>query len=333
MPVATSDRGWVQEAAGLQRPQYLFAPTHDPHTDPPPAAAEVPYWKWDAYQPSDLQACTASAIAAAVELVQNRPPPGRFQPSIGFIYYVARYLRLNETRDSGASIYDGLRGSFYFGFCAESDWPIQKVRATTRPPAAIQTAAEAYGIAEFRHLDRSVYGRPAEFLLYCKEAIREGHAIIFGALVDDAFLDGRFANHGLDIRLPAGLPTHKHCLLAVRYEDSASSGDGGFFWVRDSLGPQRGAGGYLRLPYAYVTRGSLSRGDFLSNDFWIVTRASTSGALDAQLAANRTAHWQKAAALAGRMASAYDQQVAALRGEAAVEPRGRRPDRFPPPLS
>jgi C1A family cysteine protease len=328
MPAWDTDKGWLQDLGGVQRPPYVFTPVIDPGKDPPPGSAEVPFWKWEVYEPSELEACTASGVAAAVELVQRTPAqPDRFRPSRAFIYYVARYLLMDEKNNTGSSIYYALRGAFYFGFCREQDWDILKdeVKSDTPPPAGIQDRATRYGIREFRHIDRSVYTPPHEFLLVCKEAIREGHAIIFGALVDEDFLHGEFDN-GLDIRLPRPdvMPEQRHCLVAVKYENV---GDSGFFWVRDSLGRHRGDEGYLRMPYEYFTRGSLEQRGFLANDFWIVTSASTSGELHVDFQRERERHWRQAADLSGQLVNTY------WRVKKQQSPRYAQARGFPPRLN
>jgi hypothetical protein len=326
MPQRNTDRGWLADLAGVQRPPYAFIPVLDPGTDPPPGQAEVPFWKWTTYEPAPLEACTASAVAGAIELAQRRPSNLRFKPSRAFIYYVARYLLMDEKRDAGASIYQALRGGFAFGFCNEEDWDIlNNVQADTPPPGGAQRTAEHNAIIEFRHIDRNDYPRAEHFLLVCKEAIREGHAILFGALVDEDFLRGEF-DQGLDIRAPTGerLPEHRHCLLAVKYENV---GDNGYFWVRDSLGKDRGDEGYLRMPYEYVTRGSVLQGNLLTDDFWIVTNVSTSGRLDPDFERKRERYWADAEALSNKLLGAYER----IRHPDEVR-RREQTRRFPPTL-
>jgi C1A family cysteine protease len=319
MQTSRFDEGWVRESAGLHRPRYAYQLKQEQV----PSKAEVPNWKFRGYEPSDLQACTASAIAAAVELLQDAPAPARFRPSTAFIYFVARYLRMDEMHDRGASIYDGLRGAVYFGFCSEADWPIGDVRANSRPSRAVQERARHYGIEEFFHISRAS-DQPDDVVNRCRAAINSKHAVLFGALVDDAFLNDDFRDH-MDVRVPsADAPLHHHhCLLAVKYDDH----EGGHFWVRDSLGPHRGDSGYLRMPYQYL-REKTGTGEFLTDDFWAVTRASTSGALSESLEDKRNRHWDSARALAHPLANTYR----SYRGLTSLPATQNLPE-FPPDLS
>ncbi|MBV9168800.1 MAG: hypothetical protein JOZ81_01790 [Chloroflexi bacterium] len=316
-----SDKGWAREAKGVRRQAPAYRPDPAQLNGLPPQA-EVKNWKWPGYVPSNLEGCTASAIAAAVELLQDAPPEKRFRPSTGFIYFVARYLRMDEMHDTGASIHDGLRGAQIFGFCSESDWPIDKIDATTRPPGPVQQQAERYGIEEFRHLQRRP-DQPDEIVQLCKSAINSGHAVLFGAVVDDAFLDGFQDSMDIPLPPPDAQLHHHHCLLAVKYDDA----DGGYFWVRDSLGPHRGDEGYLRMPYRYLTAQTKEHG-FLTSDFWIVNRASTSGAPSAALVNERNRYWERAKSLSNDLHEAYlkFRQVPA---SSVAAPRSQ----FPPNLS
>lgn len=295
MPVFTSDQGFVRGAAGLLRDKYKYIPS----AGSPPDYAEVPFWKWPVPEPSDLQACTASAIAAAIELYQKTQAVNRIRPSVPFIYYIARYLQLQESDDLGASIYNGLKACFYFGFCQDSDWQLTpNLSATDKPPADAERNAKNYGVITFKHITRA---DPTEdFVTTCRKAISDGYPLIFGVRVDDRFLAGLFApNFVIQTPLTAATddPTlHNHCLLAVAYETTA---DGIFFWVRDSLGAARGDDGYLRI-----------RADYLATtrECWLIDGAATLTVPDATIVQyfyERIQHWTLASNFSKQMSDAY----------------------------
>jgi hypothetical protein len=315
------DVGWIPDATGVKKPRHRYdAPGADRAA---PAHAHVPAWRWTVYDPADLQACAASAIGAAIQLSQHdRPAAERVRPSIPFIYFAARYLQLQETTDSGTSIYHALRACFSFGFCSDAEWPLDSIRdASERPSPEAEVSARDNGLVEFRHIAPDL--RSLQACIYSDQ-----RPFIFGAFVDDDFLDGRFDNEA-DVRIPRGTALdnpHRHCLLAVGYEDVKDhASGGGYFWVRDSLGPGRGSGGYLRLPYRYlVPPPGQPR---LANDFWVITGASVGA--DAQrdaLRQKRAAYWSEAPAFAGLVDDTYQRVT-------NRKPEGGAPLQFPPLLS
>jgi hypothetical protein len=214
------------------------------------------------YLPRAMNGCVASEVAGALQIALKRD---RQQPvSVPFIFYNARRLQFQESLDAGVSIYSALKACFYYGFCDQSVWPnSQVVEATDEPSQAAFAAALQTGVLNFYFLDKARWG--TEFLRLCKLAISLNLPIVFGARVDDTFLDPDeylgTANATVPTpEHPRELP-HRHCLLAVGYDDNI-----GEFTVRDSVSPSRGIenSGYLRIKYDYVVDRELT------SDFWVV---------------------------------------------------------------
>jgi hypothetical protein len=238
----------------------------------PHAAYAIGNWHWEVPWPSDVPACGASSISGAIEISLRRPTRP-FNASVPFIYYYGRYLNGAEQLFEGISIYNGLKACYYAGICPNDAWPLStSLREDNTPPLGLSTRARTDygGVSRFRHLDRQAYG--PLFLKVCKQAITQGYAIIFVASVDDAFRTrSPYLPNDELVWVPRVAPPNDHSLLAVGYEDTGPEDRDGFFRVRDSFGPNRGLGGYLRLPYEYVIREGLTR------SFWLIEEVITRG--------------------------------------------------------
>jgi hypothetical protein len=245
MAVQISDLGHRPDRGSAQRAEYAF------DCDKYPDA--VPLGKFAVYEPNpQFHACAASAIAAAIELCPQPHGWQRFTPSVGFIYYIGRFLQGRERENSGASIYATLRACMAIGFCPEPAWSTRDRAFDESPLPATYDEADVNGVLEFRHLERKL-----DKLKCC---LKKGFPFIFGLLVDQDFLTPADPTFAQPIQAPATSIVDRHCLLAVA-DDEANQA----FVVRDSLGRNRGDEGYIRLAYDYVTNG------VFASDFWVVT--------------------------------------------------------------
>jgi hypothetical protein len=218
---------------------------------------------------SRLNACVASAVAAAIKLnLESRRPGIECEPSVPFIYYYGRYLQLQERENVGLSIFNALKACFFVGFCEDADWRLTtELKASDQPSLDAIVAAHHRGVAKFEHIDKLAWHD--HFLEAVKQAIIERHAVIFWIAVEDDFVSRKLESdeviHPPSPYDPSRL-TSRHCLLAEAYDDKR-----GCIWARDSVWPARGRDGYLPVSYDYIT------GEQFSNDFWVITQVVVDG--------------------------------------------------------
>jgi C1A family cysteine protease len=232
--------------------------------------------EWQVYEPDkNFHACAASAVASAIWACADRNGVGQFQPSVRFIYYIGRYLQNRETINEGVSIYSCLRACHAMGFCDEDAWKTLGKDVNEQPTLEAYNAAKQNGITTFEYCYRepdvdfaaapeTAPDAPAQRNLdVLKAELIGGSPVIFGMLVDQAYLNGT-TTRGVVQPPQRDRVVDRHCTLLVGYEDDASGNGDGYFIVRDSLGRARGENGYVKLAYAYLADTSLT------NDFWVV---------------------------------------------------------------
>jgi C1A family cysteine protease len=202
------------------------------------------------YDQGQLGSCTANAIAAAVEYIDNP----RFMPSRLFIYYNERVIEGTIDSDSGAQIRDGIKSVATIGVCPEKDWPYVIADFARKPNA------KAY--ADAGKTKATSYFRVAPDLTQMKGCLAEGFPFVFGFTVYNYFESAQVAKTGV-IRLPTTNDTvvGGHAVMAVGYDDKS-----GTFRVRNSWGTSWGQRGYFTMPYAYLMS------QHLASDFWTIRK-------------------------------------------------------------
>jgi C1A family cysteine protease len=148
-------------------------------------------------------------------------------------------------------IRDAMKSIVQSGWCPEAVWPYDPQQFATRPPPACFDNGQAHRALSYQRMT------PA--LAQLKGCLASGFPFIFGFAVYESFepsvaAGGRAALPSSSERLLGA-----HAVLCVGYDDRTQD-----FLIRNSWGPGFGAGGYFRMPYAYLLE------DNLADDFWTI---------------------------------------------------------------
>ena len=203
------------------------------------------------YDQLNLGACTANAIAGAIEYEMGVQHATIGVPSRLFIYYNERVLEGSVASDTGASLRDGMKTVAKNGVCPEKQWAYNPVKFTDHPPAVCYDNA--------LHNIVTSYSSVPQNLTQMKTLLSVGHPICVGISIYDSFESDEVAASGM-----VPMPRQKenmlggHAVLIVGYSVATS-----MFLVRNSWGADWGIGGYCEMPFAYLLDSQLS-GDFWS---------------------------------------------------------------------
>jgi len=204
------------------------------------------------YDQGQLGSCTANAIGAAFEFMQNTESLPDFMPSRLFIYWNERLIEGTVDEDSGAMIRDGIKSVHRLGVCTEDTWPYDISRFTEKPSDKAYLDASDH--------QATVYRRVLPVLHQLQGCLASGTPVVFGFSVYDSFESEDVARTGIVPLPPRGERLlGGHAVLAVGYDDSQQR-----FLVRNSWGTGWGMDGYCTMPYGYLTDPALA------SDFWAI---------------------------------------------------------------
>ena len=258
---STHGMGWIPDRPDpndQRRVTKLFA---NPGPRPPSKdlSAKLP----PAYDQGKVGACTANAIAAAVQYARRvHSKPDDFIPSRLFIYYQQRQIEGTTSLDAGGQLRDGIASVANVGVCSEADWPYDNVagdesthvfppgaQATKSPPASILQAAAKYRAISYEPLSQDV--------AVLEGCIASGYPFVFGFNLYAAFDESFKA-----LRKPQPdqqLPLAGHAAMATGYDQSKR-----LFRIRNSWGPNANDHGYFDMDYDYVLNSAWAA------NFWVV---------------------------------------------------------------
>jgi C1A family cysteine protease len=256
-------KGYIPRAAPPTAPQFMAS--QQPSQRNAITSVDLRPYMTQVENQGKVGSCTANAAAGAYEyLVKRHLGYDAFEASRLFIYYNARYLDNQATgtkkiEDTGSSIGAAIESLKKWGACPESLWIYEPNLANTQPPAVAYNKGGSFLIDSFCHLPIS--------LQTWKNALIEGHPIVFGTRLFDSFTQQRVK--GL---IP--MPTEKdisrsehglHAMLCVGFSDAQQ-----VFIVRNSWGETFGDKGYCYMPYDY-----LMNPKYNLNDSWLIKKLAT----------------------------------------------------------
>jgi C1A family cysteine protease len=196
-----------------------------------------------------LGSCTANALVAGLEFLENKASRPAADLSRLFVYYNERALEGTVDEDSGAFLRDGIKTLVKQGVCTEQKWPYTISKFTTKPPAACYREALRHQLISYHRILN---------LQEMKSCLAEGFPFAFGFTVFESFESKEVARTGR-VNLPRASEQSVggHAVLAVGYNDSTRR-----FLVRNSWDTDWGMKGYFTMPYEYLA------GGHYADDFW-----------------------------------------------------------------
>lgn len=217
-----------------------------------------------------LGSCTANALAAMVEYLQNKVSPPKKQcwlmkiiaPATSeefrdlsrlFVYYNERMIEGTIEEDSGAMLRDGIKVLNEYGWCGEKLWPYDISKFAMKPSQLCYDAAVPGKISSYQRL------LTQHDMLDC---LAEGYPFAFGIRLYESFQTPQVARTGI-VPMPQDNEQMLggHAVCAVGYDKSNS-----MYLVRNSWGEGWGIRGYFKLPFAYIEQ--------YGDDFWTIRNGS-----------------------------------------------------------
>jgi len=192
-----------------------------------------------------LGSCTANAIASGLREYWENQTGKLTRLSRLWLYWEERNIEGTTTRDSGATIRDGMKVLQQMGCAPEADWPYDITKYTLTPPLKSIVNAQQFKITEYHRVTN---------LTALKTALAEGYPVVIGIKVYESFESNQVAQNGV-----VSLPQYGeqflggHAVLAVGYKDDANNNDQGYVFVRNSWSASWGDKGYFYLPYDYFS--------------------------------------------------------------------------------
>lgn len=218
------------------------------------AGVDLRKWCSPIENQSYLSSCVGNAVVGALELLQIKNGVPFNDLSRLFVYYNSRMMHKEQDQDAGTYIRLAMGTLSSLGACSESKWPYDPSTVFTRPTWGSYREAYANKIQNYYRIG----GTGQQRVDMIKRALEAGNPVVFGVMVDDAFMNT--PKDGV-VAMPKSPRTAAggHAMLIVGYDNTTST-----FIVRNSWGTSWGDKGYCYMPYDYIDS---AYGD----DFWVAT--------------------------------------------------------------
>ncbi len=250
--------GWIPDLPDVRDVEHRFLPTL---VRLPPSGSLDHALMPPKFNQLRAGSCTgASTSRAGMYLIarqgQPRVPGGM---SALFPYFNGRDREGNAGSDAGAQIRDVVKGIVEFGLCAESLWPYDTKKVTTKP------SERAYRDAHFTVLNKYQRIEPAgdARIELIRAAIANGNPVVFGFTVYESFETAEVANTGI---MPMPRRGERviggHAVWDWQYDDNRRA-----LRIRNSWGDW-GIDGDFWMPYEYAANENLAA------DFWVLSNVT-----------------------------------------------------------
>jgi C1A family cysteine protease len=220
-----------------------------------------------------LNACTAHAAVALIELIEAKFEKRVLSGSPMFVYKSSRDI-LRWSGDSGAFLRTAAGSLAMLGVLPEEYWAYDPALLDQNPPPFCYQIAQHFRATRYFRIDSDgvpvakVIDRMKRLLVHGVPAML-GYTVFFGAEFQAR------ANAGIVVPLATDIQVGRHALMVCGYDDdrtivnTSTGGEScvGAFLVQNSRGAEWGDGGFGWLPYAYFERGWV-------NDIWSVVNAT-----------------------------------------------------------
>jgi C1A family cysteine protease len=216
-----------------------------------------------------LNACTAHAAAALMELVECHLNKRALQGSRMVLYKVSRNI-LQWTGDSGAFLRTVAGALTLFGLPPEKYWPYDTTLLDTEPTPFCYQLGQHYHASSYFRIDSD--GVAAQAVIdRIKSLLEQGLPSMFGYIV---YFGAEFqaqASGGIPLPIATDLKVGGHALMICGFDDkhvitNTSTGGAtstGAFQIQNSRGTGWGDQGFGYIPYDYFLQG-------LATDVWSI---------------------------------------------------------------
>jgi C1A family cysteine protease len=231
-----------------------------------PSKVDLRQWCSQVENQGALGSCTAHAAMGVLEYYQRRAYGKHVDGSRLFLYKTSRNL-LNWKGDTGAYLRTAMAALAMFGAPLEKFWPYDVAKFEEEPGAFVYAMAQNFKAITYYRLDP--IGITSEKLLTSiKTHLQSGLPSMFGFTCYSSLYQAKEGK----ITFPQ--PNEKviggHAVIAIGYDDNMEIDNGvkkskGAIMIRNSWGPEWGAGGYGYLPYDYILGG-------IAVDFWVLIK-------------------------------------------------------------
>src|SRR5437867_5692477 len=118
-----------------------------------------------------LGSCTANALVAALEFLEEKDGVFFVDLSRLFVYYNERVIEGTVDQDSGAFIRDGIKSLAKQGVCPEPEWPYKVSRVRRKPSRTCYRTAKKHHILSYHRIST---------LEEMRSCLAEGYPFVFG---------------------------------------------------------------------------------------------------------------------------------------------------------
>jgi C1A family cysteine protease len=207
------------------------------------------------YDQGELGSCTANAgVLYRRFLAQRFSRYSSHDQDLSrlFLYYQERLLEGNADSDGGAEVRDTFKALASVGVCPETDDPYNPANVLSAEANNSPADASAAGVYKIGAYHRIPMSSDMEIARSC---LASGYPIELGFMVYESFES--IGSDGV-------MPTPKigeqelggHAVVIFGYDDTRK-----WFVVRNSWGPEWGAGGDFYMPYAFLQNQDMSQPD------------------------------------------------------------------------
>lgn len=209
-------------------------------------------WASPVENQGQLSSCVANSIVGGLELLRIKEGLQHEDLSRLCLYYNARAQNYDQDKDEGSYIRLAMKTLQTLGVCKEATWKYDVANVNVRPPWMAMREAYCYRIKSFSRITTS----GSERNNVIETALRSGHPVVFGMMVDDAFCAN--TNGRPYFNSSTFVSKGSHAMLIVGFDKATRT-----YIVRNSWGTAWGDNGYWYMDYDVLNICE-------AEDFWII---------------------------------------------------------------
>lgn len=207
--------------------------------------ASLPAMQFPIYHQRQTGSCVAQSVGRNVEYLMRSQGVFDFHPSRLFVYWCARAVIGEQSKDAGCEIRDAFNTIAAFGVPHEEIWPFEEYYLLKRPPRQVFKDA-----VDHTALVRQKVPQKLNHILSC---LKHRLPVVFGTATFDSWDTGTY----IPLPTTGEKPTGYHAILITGWRADTKQ-----FQFVNSWGKDWGENGYGYLPVDYVLNPDLSA------DFW-----------------------------------------------------------------